>query len=58
MKNVRPSHGVILCHLDAGKNSDLEKNSLPKSLFTKVPYQTLTKATLNVLGHFCEGTFW
>jgi hypothetical protein len=34
-----PSRGIILCHLDAEKISNLEKSSLPQSPFTKMAYQ-------------------
>jgi hypothetical protein len=35
-KHARLSRGVILCHLDAGKNSNLEKSNLQESLFTEI----------------------
>jgi hypothetical protein len=37
-KNARPSCGIILYHLDVGKNSNLNKINLPESLFTKMTY--------------------
>jgi hypothetical protein len=36
---VIPSRGVILYHLDMGKNSNLDKINLPESPFTKMTYQ-------------------
>jgi hypothetical protein len=36
---MRPSRGVILYHLDVGKNSNLDKTNLPESPFTKMTYQ-------------------
>jgi hypothetical protein len=38
-KNARPSHDVILCDLDAGKKSNLEKKYLTESPFIKMTYQ-------------------
>jgi hypothetical protein len=35
---VRPSRGIILCHLDAGKYSNLDKIGLPESPFAKMTY--------------------
>jgi hypothetical protein len=32
-KNARPSRGIILCDLEAGKNLNLVKNCLPESPF-------------------------
>jgi hypothetical protein len=37
-KNARPLRGVILYHLDAGKNSNLDKSNLPESSVTKMTY--------------------
>jgi hypothetical protein len=37
-KYARPSCGVILYHLDVGKNSNLDKRNLPESPFTKMTY--------------------
>jgi hypothetical protein len=37
-KNARLSRGIILCHLDAGKNANLEKSSLQESPFTEMTY--------------------
>jgi hypothetical protein len=37
-KDARPSRGVSLYHLDMGKNSNLDKNNLIESLFTKMTY--------------------
>jgi hypothetical protein len=31
-------HGIILYHLDVEKNSNLDKNNLPESPFTKMTY--------------------
>jgi hypothetical protein len=39
LKNVRPSRGIILYHLDVRKKLDLDKNNLPESPFTKMTYQ-------------------
>jgi hypothetical protein len=37
-KNARPSRGIILHHLNMGKNSNLDKSNLPESPFTKMAY--------------------
>jgi hypothetical protein len=37
-KNTRPLRGVILYHLDVGKNSKIAKSNLPESPFTKMIY--------------------
>jgi hypothetical protein len=37
-KNARLSGGVILCHLDTGKKSNLQKSSLPDSSFIEMTY--------------------
>jgi hypothetical protein len=37
-KNAKPSRDVILCDLQAGKNSNLENHCLPESPFTEMTY--------------------
>jgi hypothetical protein len=37
-KNARHLCGIILYHLDVGKNSNLDKINLPESPFTKMAY--------------------
>jgi hypothetical protein len=36
---VKSLRGVILYHLDVGKNSNFDKSNLPESPFTKMTYQ-------------------
>jgi hypothetical protein len=36
---VKPLRGIILYHLDVGKNSNFDKSNLPESSFTKMTYQ-------------------
>jgi hypothetical protein len=47
-KNMRPSHGVILCDLDTEKKSNLEKKCLTESPFTKMTYHVRGCATFRL----------